>query len=211
MAGRFLARALRPVVVRASEVERGYPPTWTNPSRPGWGTTSGGCAKRAGSRRTRWARLADLPRSTWASLESGAGNPTLSVLSRVAHALQVSLEELISSPHAEAAHYPSGALQRQVRTGVEIRKLLPDPIPGMELDRLALPPASHMTGIPHTPGTREYLACEEGEIVLAVAGERFTLRPGDVVAFRGDQRHSYHNVAARPAVGYSVVVLARLR
>ncbi len=157
------------------------------------------------------ARLADLPRSTWASLESGAGNPTLSVLSRVAHALQVSLEELISSPRAEAAHYPSGALPRQVRTGVEVRKLLPDPIPGMELDRLALPPGSHMTGIPHTPGTREYLACEEGEIVLAVAGERFTLRPGDVVAFRGDQRHSYHNLGARPAVGYSVVVLARVR
>ncbi len=157
------------------------------------------------------ARLADLPRSTWASLESGGGNPTLSVLSRVAHALQVSLEELISSPRAEAALFPSGALPRQLRTGVEVRKLLPDPIPGMELDRLALPPGTHMTGIPHTPGTREYLACEEGEIALAVAGERFTLRPGDVVAFRGDQRHSYHNVAARSAVGYSVVVLARVR
>jgi hypothetical protein len=27
--------------------------------------------------------------------------------------------------------------------------------------------------------------------------------------FRGDQRHSYHNGGTRPAVGYSVVVLAR--
>jgi len=30
-----------------------------------------------------------------------------------------------------------------------------------------------------------------------------------VVVFRGDQRHSYHNPGRSPAVGYSVVVLAR--
>jgi hypothetical protein len=30
---------------------------------------------------------------------------------------------------------------------------------------------------------------------------------GDVVVFRGDQRHSYLNPARRPAVGYSVVML----
>lgn len=35
--------------------------------------------------------------------------------------------------------------------------------------------------------------------------------PSDVVAFRGDQRHSYHNPGARPAIAYSVVVLARVR
>jgi hypothetical protein len=32
---------------------------------------------------------------------------------------------------------------------------------------------------------------------------------GDVVVFRGDQRHSYANPDDRPAVGYSAVVLAR--
>ncbi len=35
----------------------------------------------------------------------------------------------------------------------------------------------------HTPGTREYLACETGVIVLMAAGEQFELAPGDVVAF----------------------------
>ena len=57
------------------------------------------------------------------------------------------------------------------------------------------------------PGTREYLACEAGTIVLAAAGERWTLRAGDVVVFRGDQRHSYANPGAAIAVGYSVVLL----
>ncbi len=156
------------------------------------------------------AHLAVVPRSTWASLESGAANPTLAVLNRVAHVLQVSLEELVSAPRAEAKLYPRNTLAREVRSSVEIRKLLPDPIPGMEIDRMELPPGARMTGVPHTPGAREYLACEAGEIQLAVAGERWMLRPGDVVAFRGDQRHSYANPGSRPAVGYSVVVLARV-
>lgn len=156
------------------------------------------------------ANLASLPRSTWASLESGAANPTLGVLNRVAHVLQVSIEELVAAPRAEGKLYARETLPREVRSSVEIRKLLPDPIPGMAIDRMELPPGARMTGVPHTPGAREYLACEAGEIELAVAGERWTLRPGDVVAFRGDQRHSYANPAARTAVGYSVVVLARV-
>lgn len=35
------------------------------------------------------ARIADMPRATWANLESGAANPALSVLVKVAQALQV--------------------------------------------------------------------------------------------------------------------------
>jgi alkylated DNA repair dioxygenase AlkB len=42
------------------------------------------------------------------------------------------------------------------------------------------------------------------------SGERFTLQQGDVVAFRGDQRHSYENPGARIAVGYSAVLLTPL-
>jgi transcriptional regulator with XRE-family HTH domain len=156
------------------------------------------------------AELADVPRSTWASLESGAANPTLAVLNGVAHALQVSLEELVAAPHADASLHLAATLPREVRSGVEIRKLLPDPVPGMELDRMELPPGARMTGVPHTPGTREYLACETGEVRLVASGEQWLLRPGDVVAFRGDQRHSYANPGTRVAVAYSVVVLARL-
>ena len=95
------------------------------------------------------------------------------------------------------------------RTWHAIRKLLPDPIPGMEIDRFELPPGARMAGVPHTPGTREYLTCESGEIVLVASGERFDLAAGDLVAFHGDQRHSYANPGTKPAVGYSVVVLAR--
>lgn len=156
----------------------------------------------------RMADLAGIPRATWANLESGAGNPTLLVLQKVANALSVSLEELVARPRASARHYPRASLATKQRGGALIRRLLPDPIAGMDLDRMELPARVRMTGVPHTHGTREYLTCERGRIQLVASGEQYDLEPGDVVVFRGDQKHSYVNPTDQTAVGYSVVVLA---
>jgi transcriptional regulator with XRE-family HTH domain len=156
------------------------------------------------------ARLSGLPRATWSNLESGSANPTLSVLHRVADALQVSIEELLAPPRASARFYARDIVPVRVRGQVSIRQLLPDPIPGAEVGRMEFAPLSRMIGVPHTPGTREYLTCETGELELVAGGETFRLRPGDVVSFRGDQRHSYSNPSRSPSVGYSVVLLAPL-
>lgn len=64
-----------------------------------------------------------------------------------------------------------------------------------------------MVGVPHTAGTREYLTCESGKLQLVALGESFEVEEGDVVVFRGDQRHSYVDRGPRQAVGYSVVML----
>jgi transcriptional regulator with XRE-family HTH domain len=154
------------------------------------------------------ARLSGLPRATWQHLEAGAGNPTVSVLHKVALALQVSVEELISPPRAACRFYPAGALPTRRRGPVSLAQLLPDHIPGVMIERMALPPRSAIAGVPHTQGTREYLTCEAGELLLTVSGERWTLRAGDVVVFRGDQKHGYSNSGSKSAVGYSVVLLA---
>lgn len=154
------------------------------------------------------AKLSRLPRATWANLESGSANPTLTVLHRVAVALQVSIEELIAAPRADVRLYPKGALPARRRGEVGVSSLLPDEVPGMQIERLELPPGARLVGVPHTTGTREYLTCESGQLQLLAAGETFALAPGDVAVFRGDQRHSYSNAGARVAVGYSVVMLA---
>lgn len=153
------------------------------------------------------SKLSELPRATWANLESGGSNPTLTVLHRVAVALQVPIEELISEPRAGAKHYPKGTLPLRVRGDVTVSSLLPDKVPGMLIERIEIPVGARLIGVPHTPGTREYLTCEAGEIELVASGQSFELVPGDVVVFRGDQRHSYGNPSRRLAIGYSVVML----
>ena len=160
-----------------------------------------------GSTQQQMAKLASLPRATWSNLESGQANPTLAVLHAASAALGVSLEELLAPPRASARHWPRESLKERQRGQVLVRKLLPDPVPGTEIDRFELPPGARMTGVPHTPGTREYLACERGAIELVASGERYLVEEGDVVAFRGDQRHSYGNPGDRLAIGYSVVLL----
>jgi transcriptional regulator with XRE-family HTH domain len=160
-----------------------------------------------GQTQAQMAKLSRLPRATWANIESGAANPTLTVLHRVALALQVSIEELIATPRAEVKHYPKGKLPSRKRGDVTVSSLLPDDVPGMLIERLELPQGARLVGVPHTPGTREYLSCEDGELELVASGTAFRLSPGDVAVFRGDQRHSYANVGRGVAVGYSVVVL----
>ena len=157
------------------------------------------------------SKVAGLPRPTWANLESGAANPTLSVLMKVATALQVSLEELVGPPRAVARLYRATELPQRRKGKVCVRKLLPDPIAGMERERMELPAGAAMAGVPHTPGTREYLTCESGTLELSAAGERWRLEPGDVVVFRGDQNHGYRNPGRGLAIAYSVVTLARSR
>ena len=158
----------------------------------------------------RGARLAEIPRATWASLESGGANPTLAVLTRVAAALGVSIEELIGPPRTACQLYRSEEIPERRRQGVRLRPLIPEPIPGLEVARMELPPGASMTGVPHTPGTREYLTCESGRIELAAGGGRWQLEPGDVLVFRGDQRHGYRNPDGRStAVAISVVCFAR--
>ena len=92
------------------------------------------------------------------------------------------------------------------RGGAEVRRLLPDSIGGMELDRMTFVPGGRFGGVPHRPGTREYLFCESGTIELSASGETWRLGPGDVLVFRGDQRHGYANPGRIPAVGISLVL-----
>jgi transcriptional regulator with XRE-family HTH domain len=161
-----------------------------------------------GMTQAKMAKAAGVPRPTWAHLESGAGNPTLAVLVKVAAALQLRVEELIGPPKTAARLYAAASIATRQRGPVTVRRLLPEPIPGMEIDRLDLPARSTMTGVPHTPGTREYLTCERGIVELAAAGEVWTVKPGDVLVFRGDQKHGYRNPSSEPAVAYSVVCFA---
>jgi len=154
------------------------------------------------------AKLAGIPRPTWTNLESGSANPTLAVLLKVAAALHIQLEELLAAPRGIGRVYRADELTVRRRGKVTIRKLLPEVLRGLDIERLELPPGASMVGVPHTPGTREYLTCERGAIALSVRGRSFELGPGDVVVFAGDQRHSYRNIGRGQAVAHAVVTFA---
>ncbi len=153
--------------------------------------------------------LSGLPRPTWASLETGSANPTLAVLSKAASALSVSIEELIGTPRNAFEFIPADKVDVRRRQGGLLKPLLPDSLPGLEISRTELEPGGRMVGVPHTEGTREYLTCESGRVELVAAGQHHLLNEGDMLVFRGDQRHSYINPdQRRKSVSISVVCFA---
>jgi transcriptional regulator with XRE-family HTH domain len=157
------------------------------------------------------AKAASVPRSTIATLESGTGNPSLVVLVKVAAALGVPIDELLASPRALVRRWPAADVATRAKgRGVTIRELVPEPVPDEMMEVMDFAPGAVMGGTPHLPGTREFFTCLDGSVNLMVAGERYVLAEGDVLAFPGNLAHSYQNAdALRPARGVSVVVFAK--
>jgi transcriptional regulator with XRE-family HTH domain len=150
-----------------------------------------------------------IPRTTLSYIESGQGNPCLKILSALASSLGVSIEELLSPPRPSCLLIKEAELKRQLRARGQaaVVTLLPDPVPGLQFERLTLNPAALILGIPHSKGTKEYFTCTSGRIVVSVEGEEFTLEVGDVLAFPGDRKHSYRNLMGAESTGISIVVL----
>ncbi len=156
----------------------------------------------------RLAEVSGVPRPTVANLETGAANPTLGVLVKMAAALGVSIGELVVSPSSAIRVHKAGALPAKVRGQGLVRRLLPDPIPGMHIARLEIAAGGKMTGIPRTEGTREYIACESGELEINAAGEVVQLSAGDVAVLTSNDKQSLVNRGRRPVVAYSVSAFA---
>ncbi|MGI9265809.1 MAG: helix-turn-helix domain-containing protein [Gammaproteobacteria bacterium] len=154
------------------------------------------------------AARADMPRSTIANMESGGGNPSLSNLARVSAALGVGIEELLARPRSDCKliRKASVPVRRLSRGRVRISKLLPEKIQGLEIDHMDFDPGASMGGTPHVLGTKEYFYCLEGTMQVLVTGRAFKLGAGDVLAFPGDQRHSYRCPGGSGGKAISVVV-----
>jgi transcriptional regulator with XRE-family HTH domain len=156
------------------------------------------------------ASLSGLPRSTVSHIESGSGNPSLRSLIKVANALHVSIEELLARPRTEVHLVRSADLPSTAKSkgAARITQLLPDPIPGMSIERVEIEAGGRLAGAPHVPNSKEYITVVGGGLEISVAGQTHRLKTGDVLAYPGDQPHQYDNVGRGKVTFLSVVVVA---
>lgn len=151
------------------------------------------------------AQLADsagIPRSTVTHMESGAGNPSLSNLARVAAALQVGIEALLAMPPNNLLHLPAARLTTRERAGgkASITDLLPEPLVGFSLERLTIKRAASLRRRSGSAGAQIYCHLLQGEVVVSASGEMVSLAAGDVLTFRADQPHSFRASGASTAL-----------
>jgi transcriptional regulator with XRE-family HTH domain len=151
-------------------------------------------------------------------VERGETSPTLSVASRIAGGLDLSLSQLLRLD--EGGSVTVVRSDERVAGGARSRghryEVLTPPIPGQraEVSLHVLDPAA-VTATPedppmHEPGARETAVLLEGVLRLHCDGEAHDLAAGDSVTFDSDLPHHFENPGEVPT-RFLAVVSAGLR
>lgn len=149
--------------------------------------------------------------ATLSQVERGESSPTLTVASRIADGLELSLSQLLRLE--EGRHLVivrAGSGRRRRRGGHAVEELTP-PLPGQRADvsMHELAPGA-ATGGPddppmHEPGSRETVVAIAGEVELVIEGEVHRLAAGDSATFDADLAHQLRNSGADTARLVAVV------
>ncbi|MCT4641024.1 MAG: helix-turn-helix domain-containing protein [Bacteriovoracaceae bacterium] len=154
-----------------------------------------------------FAAIAGIARSTYTNIESGEANPSLSNVVKIAQALDVTVDLLLSKPRAQTTLLKKKDLVKEIRgVGVEITKLLVDNFKEVSIDKVKITPGDVFRGKPHLNGTKEYLTVIEGEVEVVISGQRYKVVKDEVLAFPGDVNHSYRNIGIEDLVYMSIVI-----
>lgn len=155
------------------------------------------------------AIAAGVSRAAVAHIESSKGNPTISLLFRIATGLGVPFAELIAGPRD-----PVGVLRRSdaqvlfsADRKIESRPLtLAGSLVGGEIYELRIAPhATHLSD-PHARGTREVVVVVAGVLRLHVSKMDHELGPGDSICFDADRPHAYENPGDQLTVCHDFVL-----
>ena len=151
------------------------------------------------------AREAKCSESMVSKIETARVNPSLTMLSRLAAALDVNVSVFFSGEPGDDIVMRAGtrpvldadALRRG--DGVALERLFPH-TPGcmLQANIHIIAPGGRSDGlISHIGEEMGYLI--EGELELEVGGRRFTLGAGDSFFFESDRPHGYRNPGSREA------------
>jgi XRE family transcriptional regulator, regulator of sulfur utilization len=142
------------------------------------------------------AARAGLSKTILATIESGAGNPSLETLARIARALDVTIGTLL----AEDDPVSSRVIRRgdgewiAFESGVRGRLLYVDGRDRrLEALEMRLEPGRLYSSRAHAPGTEELVICLDGALTVGPEGHEEHLDEGDALHFAADVAHSYRS------------------
>lgn len=149
---------------------------------------------------------ARVSRSMISEVERGTKAATVLVLDRIATGLNTSLARLLSSEKKSRIILLRRDSQPVARdpSGWE-RRILSPVLPGVEFEfmRTTLGPEVDAGAfLPHAQGSREYVAVEEGSLLLVLDGEPYTLKAGDSIYYDGNCTHAFANPWRTPCTYY---------
>ena len=152
------------------------------------------------------SKRAGVSRSMVSAIERGAKAPTVLVLDRLATALGTSLARLFQDETQSAVIVLRRNQQAVARDlGGWERRILSPALAGVEFEfmRTTLGPRVDAgVFMPHAPGSREYVAIEQGALLLTLNGVAYQLEAGDSIYYDGDCEHGFKNPRGTSCVYY---------
>lgn len=142
------------------------------------------------------AARAGISKTILATIESGAGNPSLETLCRIAQALDVTVGTLLAEDRplrtrlirradGEWIAFESGIHGRLLHVDGRDRRL--------EALELRFEPGRRYPSRAHAPGTEELVICLRGTLIVGPEGHEERLGEGDALRFAADIPHSYRS------------------
>jgi transcriptional regulator with XRE-family HTH domain len=152
------------------------------------------------------AGRAGISSSMLSAVERGEKVPTILLLDHIATGLGTSIARLLDDEQNARVILLRAAEQEIARdlSGWE-RRILSPVLPGIEFEFMRTTiPVGVDAGVfaPHAPGSREYIAVEQGSLLLTLDGTPYTLAAGDSIYYAGDCLHGYANPGQEPLVYY---------
>ncbi len=153
-----------------------------------------------------------VSRSMISAIERGAKAATVIVLDRIATGLSTSLSRLLEKETGARVIFLRHNRQKVAKAaaGWE-RRILSPVLPGVEFEfmRTTLGPSVDAgVFLPHARGSREYVAVEQGALLLTLDGKRHRLNAGDSIYYDGDCMHGFANPGRVPCVYYLAMDVA---
>lgn len=156
-----------------------------------------------------------VSRAMLSKVERGEKSPTIGVASRIAHALDASLSDLIGAPAAASGvavvmRKNERPVFRDPETGFERHMVSAAPGAGGAEMVVHYLPAQVSTGLlpAYPPGTEKQLVVLDGTLTVAIGGISEVLNTGDSLFFQADADHGFAN-RTNAACQYIMVISRR--
>jgi transcriptional regulator with XRE-family HTH domain len=158
------------------------------------------------------SRASGVSRAALSQIETCKTSPSISVMWKIAVGLGIPFAELLGGRDDACTLIRSGDSQplRSLDGHLESRPIMPaGTTPWVEVYELKLAAGTTHRADAHAPGTRELMIALSGSLQIAVGRALYDLAPGDSLAFRADQPHSYGNPGAVDAHAHNVIIYHR--
>jgi transcriptional regulator with XRE-family HTH domain len=156
----------------------------------------------------RLAKVSGVSRAMLGQIETGKSSPTLSILAKIAAALEVTCGSLIIEAEEPTTVLLTRAGSKTLSSSdgkFETRALFPyDGDRTVEFYELRLAPHHSERADAHRHGTVENLVVTEGTVEVIVGKQPYILGEGDALLFEADVPHVYRNMTGSPATVYLV-------